>query len=116
MCHSKISNLKVGNCVCYKPCGIGGEPLIQNLAKYYMHDLPYSSIFIATIIIGSICAVVEDQGFSLAEYRAVAITSRKHVTKHFRVAKKVLCSMGTEGKSVPNSRSLRNIHWIYPAR
>ena len=55
-------------CVTYKPCGIGGEPLIQNLAKYFMHDLPYSSsIFIATIIIGSICAVVEDQGFSLAE-------------------------------------------------
>ena len=48
--------------------------------------------------------------------RAVAITSRKHVTKHFRVAKKVLCSMATEGKSVSNSRSLRNIRWIYPAR
>jgi len=27
-------------------------------------------------------------------YRAVAITSQKHVTKHFRVAK-VLCSMAT---------------------
>ena len=48
--------------------------------------------------------------------RAVAITSRKHVTKHFRVAKKVLHSMATEGKSVSNSRSLRNIRWIYPAR
>jgi len=30
--------------------------------------------------------------------------------------KKVLCSMATEGKSVSNSRSLRNIRWIYPAR
>jgi len=30
--------------------------------------------------------------------------------------KKVLCSMATEGKSVSNSQSLRNIHWIYPAR
>ena len=48
-------------------------------------------------------------------YRAVAITSQKHVTKHFRVAKKVLCSMATEGKSVSNSRSLCNICWIYPA-
>ena len=52
---------------------------------------------------------------AVCELRAVAITSRKHVTKHFRVAKKVLCSMATEGKSVSNSRSLCNICWIYPA-
>jgi len=30
--------------------------------------------------------------------------------------KKVLCSMAAEGKSVSNSRSLCNIHWIYPAQ
>ena len=51
------------------------------------------------------------------KYIAVAITSRKHV-QSTSVWQKVLCSMATEGKSVSrsNSRSLRNIRWIYPAR
>jgi len=48
--------------------------------------------------------------------RALAITSRKHVTKHFRLAKKVSCPMAAEQKLVSNSQSLCNIHWIYTAR
>jgi len=52
---------------------------------------------------------------SCISYRALAIMSRKHVTKHFRMAKKVLCSMAAERKLVSNSQSLCNIHWIYTA-
>ena len=34
----------------------------------------------------------------ISVYRAVATISQKHVTKHFRVAKRTLCSMAAERK------------------
>ena len=34
----------------------------------------------------------------------------KHMTKHFRMSEKVLCSMAAETKSVSNPQSLCNSH------
>jgi len=59
---------------------------------------------------------VTEADIYLCSNRALAITSRKHVTKHFRLAKKVSCPMAAEQKLVSNSQSLCNIHWIYTAR
>ena len=52
------------------------------------------------------------------ECRIQAATERlqlrhENMTKHFNLAK-ILCSVATEGKSMFTSRSLCNIHWIYP--
>ena len=50
-------------------------------------------------IITSVCVVFHAEGLVGIElYRAVATTSQKHVTKHFRVAKRTLCSMAAERK------------------
>jgi len=55
-----------------------------------------------------------------SEPHCCLLSSCNYVTKTRDKAlpcgKKVLCSMATERKSVSNSRSLRNICWIYPAR
>jgi len=49
---------------------------------------------------------------SASAIECLQFMSRKHMTKHFRMAKKY----ADEQKLVSNSQSLCNIHWIYTAR